>query len=105
MQIALTIAVLNDLKVLACDIQNSYLTANCREKVCIRAGPEFGSDAGNRTFIIQTLYGLKSSRAAFRSLLSETLHDLGYKPTQVDPDVWLRTAVNSDGLESYELVL
>ena len=30
--IALTIAALNDLKVLSCDIQNAYLTAKCREK-------------------------------------------------------------------------
>ena len=41
-QISLTIAALNDLKVLVCDIQNAYLTANCREKLWMRAGPEFG---------------------------------------------------------------
>ena len=43
-RIALTIAALNDLKVLSCDIQNAYLTAKCREKIWTRAGPEFGSD-------------------------------------------------------------
>ena len=42
-RISLTIAALNDLKVLACDIQNAYLTANPREKVYTIAGPEFGS--------------------------------------------------------------
>ena len=68
-RIALTIAAMNDLKVLACDIQNGYLTANCREKVWMRAGPEFGSDVGERMLIVQALYGLKSSGAAFRSLL------------------------------------
>ena len=31
--IALTIADLNDLKVMACDIQNAYLTADCRKKI------------------------------------------------------------------------
>ena len=31
--IALTISVLNDLKILACDIQNSYLTAKCQNLV------------------------------------------------------------------------
>ena len=70
-QIALTIAALNDLKVLACDIQNAYLTANCREKVWMRAGPDFGSDAGKRMLIVRALYGLKSSGAAFRSLLRQ----------------------------------
>ena len=45
-RIALTIAALNDLKILACDIQNAYLTAECREKIWTRAGPEFGSERG-----------------------------------------------------------
>ena len=31
-RIALTVAALNDLDILACDIQNAYLTAKCREK-------------------------------------------------------------------------
>jgi hypothetical protein len=47
--IALTIAALNDFQVMACDIQNAYLTADCREKIWIVAGSElseFGSDAG-----------------------------------------------------------
>ena len=43
--IALTIAALNVLKVMACDIQNAYLTADCREKIYTRAGLEFGSEA------------------------------------------------------------
>ena len=34
--IALTIAALNDLSVLSCDIQNAYLTATCREKIWTR---------------------------------------------------------------------
>ena len=57
-KIASTIAALNDLKVLVCNIQNAYLTENCREKVWMRAGPEFGSDAGKKMLIVQTLYGL-----------------------------------------------
>lgn len=44
--IALTNAGLNGLQVMACDIQNAYLTADCREKIWTVAGPEFGSEAG-----------------------------------------------------------
>ena len=32
-RICLTITALNDLKVLACDIQNAYITTPCREKI------------------------------------------------------------------------
>ena len=38
-------------------------------------------------------------------MLAETLHNLGYKPTKADPDVWLRPAVKPNGFEYYELVL
>ena len=42
-RICLTITDLNNLNILAADIENSYPTAPCREKVCIQAGPEFGN--------------------------------------------------------------
>ena len=42
-RIALTIAALNGLSILGCDIQNAYLTAPCREKIWTTAGPKFGS--------------------------------------------------------------
>jgi hypothetical protein len=70
-RIALTIAALNDLKIMACDIQNAYLTADCREKIWTRAGPEFGSEAGTIFIVKKALYGLKSAGAAFRALLAE----------------------------------
>lgn len=105
-RIALTIAGLNGLQVMACDIQNAYLTADCREKIWTVAGPEFGSEAGTIFIVKKALYGLNSAGAAFsRSLLADTLIDIGYKPTKADPDVWLRPAVKVSGFEYYELVL
>ena len=73
-RIALTISALNGLKVLGCDIQNAYLTAKCREKIWIIAGPEFGSEKGKIMLVVRALYGLKSSGAAFRALLAEVLY-------------------------------
>ena len=104
-RIALTIAALNGLKVMAWDIQNAYLTADCRERIWTRAGPEFGSEAGSIFIVKKALYGLKSAGAAFRALLAETLYDMGYVSTKADPDVWLRPAVKADGFEYYEVVL
>jgi hypothetical protein len=104
-RLALTIAALNDLKVMACDIQNAYLTAYCHEKIWTRAGAEFGSKAGARFLVKKAFYGLKSAGAAFRALLAETLYDLGYVPTKADPDVWLQPAVKADGFKYYEMVL
>ncbi len=69
------------------------------------AGPEFGSDRGKIMLVVRALYGLKSSGAAFRALLAETLHELGYKPTKADPDVWIRPATKANGFKYYEYIL
>ena len=57
--IILLIAALNDLKIMACDIQNAYLTDDCQEKIWTYAGPEFGSERGQLMIIKKALYGLK----------------------------------------------
>ena len=98
-------AALNDLDLLACDIQNAYLTAKCREKIYIKAGKEFGSDAGSILIVKMTLYGLKSSGAAFRSKLAGVLHDMNYGPSLADPDVWMRPATKPNGFKYWEYIL
>ena len=99
------IAALNGLKILSADIQNAYLTAKCREKIWTIAGPEFESDAGTKMLIVRALYALKPSGAAIRSLLSETLYDLGYRSSYADPDVWMKPAVKPDGFKYWEYIL
>ena len=103
--IGLLIAALNELDVLSCDIQNAYLTAPCREKFCIVAGSEFGSDEGKAMKVTRALHGLKSAGASFRAFLGEHLWDLGHRPSHADPDVHLRSAVAADGFECCECVL
>ena len=104
-RIALTIAALNGLDILSCDIQNAYLSAKCREKVYIVAGPEFGFEQGSVMIVRMALYGLKSSGAAFRSKLASVIWDMGYRATQGDPDVWIRPSKNGKGVEYYEMIL
>ena len=58
-RIALTIAELNELHILACDIQNAYLTALCRENIWKFAAPEFGEEEGTFMLVKMVLYGLK----------------------------------------------
>jgi Reverse transcriptase (RNA-dependent DNA polymerase) len=103
--IALLIATLNDLKFLSYNIQNAYLTADCHERIYFIAGPEFGSEKESTMIIKKALYGLKTSGAAFRSHLAETLYELNYTPTKADPDVWIRPGIKPDGFEYYEMVL
>ena len=50
---------MNEIDVLAYDIQNAYLTAQFRDKIWTVAGPEFGSDTGKIFIINMALYGMK----------------------------------------------
>ena len=52
---------LNGMEAWGTDISSAYLCAKTSEKVCIRAGPEFGPLAGHLLIIDKALYGLKSS--------------------------------------------
>ena len=104
-RIALSIASLNCLEISSCDIGNAYLNAPCREKLWTVAGAEFGSEKGAVMIISRALYGLKSSGAAWRSTLAQTMELLGYKPTQADPDVWLKRAIKHDRTPYYKMML
>ena len=105
-RIIFTIAALNDLDVLAADIQNAYLNAPTKEKVWARAGLEFGpSNVGRVVIIVRAWYGLKSSGARWHDHMAATLRNGGFECSKADPDVWMRKATKSDGFEYWEYVL
>jgi hypothetical protein len=82
-RIAFTIAALNDLDILMADIGNAYLNADCREKIWMIAGPEFGANKGRKVIIVRELYGLKSASAAWRAHLARTSVSLPVRLTQM----------------------
>ena len=104
-RILLVVAALNNLEVSCCDIQNAYISAKPREKVYFRAGKEFGSDEGRLVLVVRALYGLKSSGAAFRSMLSSELKEMGYKSCLADPDVYMKARSRADGTTFWEYIL
>ena len=104
-RLAFLYAELNGLDVMVCDIGNAYLNAPCREKVWFVGGIEVGNDAGHVLEITRALYGLKSSGASWRLMLSQTLLDLGFVGTRADPDAYRRLARKPDGTEYYELLM
>ena len=104
-RIAFLLAALNDLDVLAADVQNAYLNAGTNEKLYIIAGKEFGNNAGRPALIVRALYGLKSSGERWRSHMAQSLRDLGFTSSLADPDMWMRAACKPNGYEYYEYVL
>ena len=89
-RLAFLIAGLNeDLDFLAGDVvTNAYLNASCREKIWFEGGIETGEDRGKVLILTRALSGLKSSGAAWRADLVDTLRDdLKFTSSQADPDV------------------
>ena len=69
------------------------------------AGEEFGMNSGKKVIITKALYGLKSSAAAWRAHLAQTMYDLQFHPCLADPDLWMRKATKPDGDTYWEYVL
>ena len=92
-RIALTYAALNDIDVLAADIQNAYLQAPSSQKHYIICGKEFGLENVDKVALIRrALYGGKSAGKDFRNHLRECMSHLKFTPCLADPDVWMRPA-------------
>jgi hypothetical protein len=76
------------------------LNTEPREKVYTTTGPEFSAELqGRPALIVQALYGLKSSGAAWRLLT------LGFTSSLAVPDVRYRENTKPDGSLYFEYVL
>ena len=71
--LAFLIYALNNLYILAGDIQNAYLKYPTKEKVFFYTGNEWKFYQGKVVFIVRDFYGFKSSDLAWRNHLSDIL--------------------------------
>ena len=105
-RLAFLVAALNDLNILAGDIQNAYLHAPTKEKLYFYAGSEWRADEGRPVVIVRALYGLKSSALMWRNHLADTLGNfMGFQSSLADPDVWLKAETSSIGFKYYAYIL
>ena len=98
LRMCIFLAELNGMEAYATDIGNAYLEAVTQEKVCIKAGPEFGDKEGHLLIIHKALYGLRSSGKEFGDLLASCLKELGFYPSKAEPEIFMR---ENDGLYEY----
>ena len=83
------LAELNHLETWATDIASAYLEAHTSEKICIKAGPEFGSLEGHVLVVDKDLYGLRTSGQRWHDRLAECLREEDFAPCCAEPDVWM----------------
>ena len=38
-------------------------------------------------------------------MLANCIHDMGFRPTKSDPDVWIKASQKADGFKHYEMIL
>ena len=94
-RLAFQIAQMQQLLVCAADVGTAFLYGKTKEKVYIVAGKEFG-ELSNRPLIIDKgLYGLRSSAARFHEHLAKTVRNLGFRPSKLDPDLYIREVEGS----------
>ena len=86
------LAELNGLELWATDIGNAYLESVTQEKVCFKAGPEFGEKEGHTFIIYKAQYGLKSSGKRWHEKLHGVLRSMGFFPSKAEEDIWMRDA-------------
>jgi Reverse transcriptase (RNA-dependent DNA polymerase) len=104
--IAFLIVALNDLDILACDIQGTYLNAQTKELIYTVMGLEHGKHReGQKAIIKGALYGLKLSGACWQDHLANMLCDFGYTSCRADPDTWMKPKTKPNGDRYWEYVL
>ena len=90
-RLAFAVGAMQGLDVCACDISTAFLYGKTKEKVYIVAGPEFGPELEGKRLIVQgNWYGLKSAAATYHSVASAVLRKMGFTPTKVDANLWMR---------------
>ena len=105
-RIGFLMAALNDLDILAGDIQNAFLSAPTKERIFFYSGDEWGKDKDRVVVVVRALYGLKSSALQFRNHLANTLGNwLGFKSSLADPDLWMKPETDSQGFKYYSYIL
>ena len=102
-RIALTLAAaLHELEEKVGGIMNAYITVPVTEKIWTVLGPEFGAeDQGKKAIIARSLYGLKSSGAAFCNHLALCMRHLEFEPCLADPDLWMKPEVRPEDGHKY----
>jgi Reverse transcriptase (RNA-dependent DNA polymerase) len=81
---------LNVLDIMVGDVSPAYLDAYTQEKVCFKAGPEFGPLEGHLLVIVRALYGLRTSGAQWHDRYANVMRIMDFYPCKADPYVWMK---------------
>jgi len=88
------------LNILVGDVGNAYLNACTKEKVYCVCSPECSPELeGGLAIIKKALYRLKSSGAQWYAHFATTLYSMGFIPTRIDPNIWIKRRCDGQGYD------
>ena len=99
LRLAMFLTELNNLELWGADVGNANLQALKREKLYIVGGPEFEELQGHVLVMYKALYGTRSGGACWHDKFFDILHDMGFKPSKADPDIWMKSSKDGSHYE------
>ena len=98
LRLVMFLAELNNLQLWGADVGNTYLQAHTK-KLYIVGGPEFEALPGHVLVLHKALCGTRSGGACWHDKLFDMLHQIGFKPSKADPDIWMKSLKDSNHYE------
>ena len=92
LRLTMFLAELNNLQLWGADVGSAYLQTLTKEKLYIVGGPEFEDLQGHVLVMHKVLYGTRSGEVCLNDKLSDILHQIGFKPSKADPDIWMKSS-------------
>ena len=99
LRLAMFLAELNNLELWGADVGNAYLQALTREKLYIVGGPESEELQGHVLVMYKALYGTRSGGSCWLDKFFDILHQMGFKPSRADPDIWMKSSKDGSHFE------
>ena len=72
----------------------AYLEVFNKEKLIIKAGPEFGDQEGHVLLVKKALNKLRTSGVQWHERLANCLHGIGFFPCKAEPNIWMQEKTN-----------
>ena len=70
-----------------------------KEKLYNVGGPEFEELQGHVLVMHKAIYGTRSGGVCWHDNLLDILHQMGFKPSKADPDIWMKSSKDDNHYE------
>jgi len=93
----LALAVAKNWEIQQMDVRGAYLNGTIKEQIYMQQPEGYDDGTGHLCHLIKSLYGLKQAGREWNNELNKQLESLGWRPTMVDPCMYVRKS--PEGIE------